>query len=121
VLLRRHGELQLPVEVAVRFDDGSERLLRWQTDGRVVTLDGQEPPLQVLAPRGEQGRWTRLRYVAQARVVEAECDPRRLLALEHDRTNDGLSDRPARPGAALGLAVRTLGWVQQLTTWYGGL
>lgn|GEM_PF-95385 len=121
VLLRRHGEAQLPVEVLVRFDDGSERRLRWELDGRVLATDGGLPPLQPVAPAGQQGRWTRIRFASPAKILSAETDPRHLLAVERDRTNDGLVREPKGPGAALSLSVRLLGWVQQLTSFYGGL
>jgi hypothetical protein len=121
VLLRRHGEAQLPVEVLVRFDDGSERRLRWELDGRVVARDGGLPPLQPVAPAGKQGAWTRIRFASKAKAVSAEVDPAHLLAVEHDRSNDGRVHEPEGPGAALPLSLRLLGWVQQLTTFYGGL
>jgi hypothetical protein len=124
VLLRRHGDAVLPVEVLVRFDDGSARRMRWGTDGVVRATDGGEAPFQTVAPEGTQGRWTKVRFVGKAKVVSAQTDPARRLFLEKDRTNDGLVHEDARAGgagAALPLTVRLLGWVQQLTTFYGGL
>lgn len=124
VLIRRHGDAALPVEVLVRFDDGSARRLRWGSDGVVRATDGGEAPFQTVAPEGTQGRWTKVRFVGKAKAVAAQTDPHRRLFLERDRSNDGLVLEDARsdgPGAALPLTVRLLGWVQQLTTFYGGL
>jgi hypothetical protein len=48
-------------------------------------------------------------------------DPQRRLALEHDRTNDGLVRKPKGPSPVLPLSVRMLGWVEMMTSFTGGL
>jgi hypothetical protein len=122
VLLRRHGDGRLPVEVLVRFEDGSERRVRWELDGSVSAGDKGLPPLQPIAPKGrEQGRWTKIRFAHPAKVASAEVDPRHLLNLEHDRTNDGLVREPEGLSPVLPLSVRLLGWVELMTSFYGGL
>ena len=122
VLLRRFGETRLPVDVRVRFEDGSERRVRWELDGTVSAQDQLPPPLQPVRPKaGEQGRWTKLRFVNRSKVAWAEVDPERKLHLEHDRTNDGLVREPEGPSPVLPLTVRLLGWVEMMTSFYGGL
>jgi hypothetical protein len=121
VVVRRHGDQRLPVDVRVGFEDGKERLVRWELDGRVVALDGEAPPHQPVASRGEQGRWTKIRFVGPSKVAWAEVDPERKLALEHDRTNDGLAREPEGPSPVLPLSVKVLGWVEMMTSFYGGL
>lgn len=121
VTLRRHGDLVLPVDVLVTLEDGRERRLVWEADGRVTSRDGESPPAQPVAPAGTQGRWTRLVFVGAPLVASVEMDPWHRLALEHDRSNDGLVRKPKGPSPGLPLSIRLLGWVEQLTTFYGGL
>ena len=121
VLLRRYGDARLPVEVRVAFEGGTERRVRWEVDGRVTSLDGQPAPLQPIAPGRAQGRWTKIRFVNDTPAIAAETDPRRLLQVERDRTNDGLVPEPEGPNPVLPLSVRLLGWVEMMSSFYGGL
>jgi len=123
VLLRRYGTLApLPVDVLVRFEDGSTRRLCWQPDGALTAADGGEvPPLRVPSS-SEQGRWLGVRFTGGEgrRVVSAEVDPDHRLFQERDRTNDGrraaVGERPS-----VRVAIRALGWVEMTTSFYGGL
>ncbi len=54
------------------------------------------------------------------RVAWAATDPERLVSLEGNRLNDGRRAKPDRR-AADRIAMRALGWVEQVTTFYGGL
>jgi hypothetical protein len=91
VLLRRRGDFVFPVEVEVRFADGSTRLERW---------DGRAP-------------WKRFEYEAQPRVIGARLDPERKVWLDVDWQNNERAARPSRRGPLL-LAARALFWVQSL-------
>lgn len=121
VLLRRLGGCRLPVEVHVTFEGGAQRRVRWEVDGRVTSLDGQPAPLQPVGSGQAQGLWTKVRFVADTPAIAAEVDPRRVLSLERDRTNDGLVKEPQGPSPALPLSVRLLGWVEMMSSFYGGL
>jgi hypothetical protein len=81
VLLRRRGELVIPVEVELRFASGKPRRLAW---------DGQ-------------ARWHRLVVTDRRPVVAAVIDPDEKLALERTRLDNGLRVKAdARPARRLG-------------------
>ncbi len=71
VVVHRAGELVLPVEVKVVFEDGSEKRETW---------DGGKP--------GEP-RWKRFTYETAKPVAYAEVDPEGKLALDVHRWNNG--------------------------------
>ena len=87
----------------------------------MTALDGlpapetRDPP----APAG-QYRWVKIVFRGPFAVDLAETDPDRRVSLEVDRTNDGRRVEPD-PRASWRLAVRTLGFTEMLTTFYGGL
>jgi peptidase M1-like protein len=92
VVIRRRGDVRLPVEVRVEFADGRVVLATW---------DGQD-------------RWTRLRYPA-ARVARAVVDPERKIALDVDPTNNSwVEDKGVASRAASKWALRYLLWLQHL-------
>ena len=121
VVVRRFGGARFPTTVHVRFEDGTERRVRWGLDDRVAPLDAG--PAVVVdgepAARG-QYRWVKLKFHGTSPVEIAETDPLRLVSLEGDRTNDGWRVS-ADPRAAIRYAIRACGWVEQLTSFYGGL
>jgi hypothetical protein len=93
VTLMRLGEVRLPVELRVEFDDGSVKLERW---------DGRE-------------RWTRFRYNGAARVRRAAADPERRLALDVDPSNNvWVEERGDASRAAAKWSARFLFYVQNL-------
>ena len=90
LLLRRRGEAILPVEVELRFDDGTVERRSW---------DGAE-------------RWVRYRFVRAARLVEVELDPDGKLPLDVGILDNGRRlDRDGRAAAHWG--ARILFWTQQ--------
>ena len=97
VVVRRHGEAVFPIEVLVRFEDGSE--LREQWDGR--------------------DRWTRFTYERPARVAAVEVDPREVLALDLNRTNNSWTLNPVARAAGRQWAARWWVWAQDLILTYG--
>ena len=92
VTILRNGEVRLPVELRVEFEDGRVANERW--NGR--------------------DRWYRFRYEG-AKVVRAVVDPGRKIAIDVDPANNEWIDdeRPARR-AATKWAARYLFWLQNL-------
>jgi hypothetical protein len=74
VVVQRLGELPLPVEVHLRFEDGSEQWERW---------DG--------GPRPTDPRWSRITTESKTRLVSAELA---VAPLDQNRLNDSLSVEP---------------------------
>ena len=132
VTVRRFGTGRFPTVLRVFFADGSRRKLRWELDDKVTSLDGgpvveraAAPPMPASESASgaewiSQYRWVKLRFRGPKAVVAATTDGERVLGLEHDRSNDGRRVEPDRR-ASNRLTLRVLGWVQQLTTFYGGL
>ena len=92
VTILRHGEVRLPVELRVEFEDGRVVSERW--NGR--------------------DRWYRFRYEG-AKPVRALVDPGRKIAIDVDPANNEwiADERPARR-AATKWAARYLFWLQNL-------
>lgn len=94
--LRRRGELLYPIDVVVRFEDGSEERLSW-------TLAEQSAH--------PEERLKIIRFYRRAAIERAEVDPQRKLALDEKRINNGLLAKPSmRPVTRLYLTLA--GWVQ---------
>ena len=80
VIVARPGEIVLPVEILVKFEDGVEVRESW--DGRDT--------------------WKRFTYEREARAASAEIDPGGIYAMDLDRTNNSLTlDRNQRAIAPL--------------------
>lgn len=92
LVVRRLGDGVFPVDVRVRFADGSEVRERW--DGR--------------------GAWQLFQYDRPARAVSAEVDPDRVLLLDVARTNNSRTLDPRGPAAATHWARQWMVWVQDL-------
>jgi hypothetical protein len=120
IVVQRLGEARLPVEVALRFEDGTTRLLRWRRDDTLEALDGGPVPPAATPARGRQARWVRMDIVAPTAVELVQVDPHERLALERNRLDDGYR-ATAAPAAAWHVALRALGQVEMTTTFYGGL
>ncbi|HKZ32858.1 MAG TPA: hypothetical protein VJ648_10940, partial [Vicinamibacteria bacterium] len=92
VTILRHGEVRLPVELRVEFEDGRVANERW--NGR--------------------DRWYRFQYEGQ-KAVRAVVDPGRKIAIDVDPSNNEwiANERPARR-AATKWAARYLFWLQNL-------
>lgn len=87
--IRRWGGAVFPVEIRVTFSDGSIAEERW---------DGRE-------------RWTRFRYRDRARVTTVEVDPRRVLVLDVNSTNNSWSSRPQAAAAATKWTAKWMIWL----------
>lgn len=99
VVVHRKGEFVLPVEVEVKFDDGSRLRERW---------DGKD-------------RWTRFSYDKKAKLISAEVDPEHKVWLDVDFFNNSrlasMSSGSARRKIAnywmsfWELVAQALGWL----------
>jgi hypothetical protein len=91
IKVHRNGEMTLPVEVLMVFEKGDTVRQTW---------DGQD-------------RWIRYEFTKPGKLLYAEVDPGRKLALDSDFTNNSKSVEPdGLP--ALSLSVRFLHWFQWL-------
>ncbi|MEM9291286.1 MAG: M1 family aminopeptidase [Acidobacteriota bacterium] len=93
VIVRRRGQGTFPVEVELRFEDGSSLRRSW---------DGQ-------------ARWQRFVEISASPLVAADVDPDRVLLLDLDATNNQHRVEPASRQAAAHWGTRWLLWLQDLT------
>ncbi len=91
VVVERLGAVRVPVDVQVRFDDGSAVHERW---------DGQD-------------RWQRFEYTGEQRVDSAVVDPDRTTPLDADLLNNSRRRTPGTAGITR-LAGRWGFWFQNL-------
>ncbi|MEK7283785.1 MAG: M1 family metallopeptidase [Acidobacteriota bacterium] len=89
VIVRRSGEVVLPVDLVVRFENGEEVRETW--DARAT--------------------WKRFTYEKEAKAVQAILDPRGVYAIDLDRNNNSLTLDP-HASAIAPLALHWLFWVQ---------
>ena len=97
IVARRYGDGVFPVEVQVTYQDGQQS--RWTWDGR--------------------DRWKVFQTDGPARAVSVEVDPRRVLLLDVNRTNNSASLSPAGPRAARKWSLVWLVWLQDQMLTYG--
>lgn len=97
VVVRRFGEGVFPVEVVTTFDDGYSATEQWT---------GAEP-------------WTAYEYVRAARAASVTVDPRHVLLLDVNRTNNTMTMAPRAREAATAWSLRWLVWLQDLLLTYG--
>ena len=100
VLVRRLGEVRIPVEILVVFEDGSEILENW---------DGEY-------------RWKKFQYSGPQRIARAVVDPEFKLVIDVDRTNNSMMQKPNKL-APLKWTSRWLIWLQhamEFFTIFGG-
>jgi hypothetical protein len=97
VVVRRHGEAVFPVEVVIRFEDGTTTTEQW---------DGRE-------------RRAIFQYERAARATSAVVDPRRVLVLDVNYANNSRTLAPAASKAGTKWALIWMLWLQQLMLSYG--
>ena len=97
VVVQRLGEAVFPVDVLVRFADGSTARERW--DGR--------------------DRWKLFTYDRPAAAASAEVDPTHVLVLDVNRTNNSRTLTPQASKASRQWAGRWWVWLQDLVITYG--
>jgi hypothetical protein len=94
------GEVKIPVEVLVVFEDGTEIREHWEGDYR----------------------WKKFRYSSPNRLKRAEVDPDFKLVIDVNRTNNSMMRKPNKV-APLKWASRWLIWLQhamEFFTLFGG-
>ena len=108
VTVHRIGDFILPVEVEVRFSDGTRVLEHW------VPGNTNEPG----AP-GENTRWHTFHYTGTAHPVSAEIDPSHAMPLDVDEFNNSRTVAANRtPATKLGvLWMSTLQSAGQFASW----
>ena len=100
VLVRRLGEVKIPVEILVVFEDGSEIRESWDGDYR----------------------WKKFQYSNPNRIAKAVVDPEFKLVIDVDRTNNSMTRKPNKV-APYKWASRWLIWLQhtlEFFTVFGG-
>lgn len=90
--IKRWGEGLFPVEIRVTFEDGTVAQEKW---------DGKD-------------RWTRFRYERPSPVRSVEVDPRHLLVLDLNWTNNSWTSRPGGEAGALKWTAKWMVWLQHL-------
>jgi len=97
VVVRRYGEAIFPLDLEVRFEDGSRLRERW--DGR--------------------DRWKAFTFERPSKATSAVVDPDRVLLLDVNTTNNSATLGPAARAAATKWSLAWLVWVQDLLMTYG--
>jgi hypothetical protein len=116
VVARRVGEAYFPVDLLVRFDDGS-RITAKATgvrDGAIqYQLESSKDGRQWTDawPLGE--RWKRFRFTTPSKLLSAEVDPERKALLDANLTNNARAGESGF-GAALRWSADALFWLQNL-------
>ncbi|MBX2817212.1 MAG: M1 family metallopeptidase [Saprospiraceae bacterium] len=92
IRLERRGDLSIPVEVAVKFEDGVDQLLVW---------DGQEQAHE-------------MHLSGPHRILSVEIDPHRKNQMDINFNNNSFAARPGKLGRAK-YAGKLAFWFQQIT------
>ena len=98
MVVRRHGEATFPVEVVTTFEGGA------QGDGAMGRTG---------SPRRSSST------SARKRATSAAVDPRRVLLLDANYTNNSRTLAPQSGEASLKWALSWMVWLQQLMLSYG--
>ncbi len=94
----RLGDMKLPVEVLVHFDNGREKLIRWD---------------------GQSGMKT-IKLSQSARVLWAKADPAQKLYVDKNLNNNSFTLEPTSAPAGR-YAVKLMFWIQNLMQWLAWL
>jgi aminopeptidase N len=96
VVVRRHGEAIFPVDVLVTFKNGEQVTEHWS---------GRE-------------RWKLYAYDRGAQALSAQIDPKRVLLLDVNYTNNSRTLAPHGPEAATKWSLKWAVWLQDcLLSW----
>ncbi len=91
ILVSRLGEVRMPVEILVRFEDGKELRERW---------DGE-------------ARWKEFRYSGRSKAIWAKVDPDQVLAIDVNLNNNTYSLKPSK-AAVTKYTLKFFFWIQNL-------
>ncbi|MBI5729699.1 MAG: M1 family metallopeptidase [Ignavibacteriales bacterium] len=89
VVIHRLGEVKLPVEVLIHFDDGKEILEKW--DGQTRTYE--------------------FKYEGKSKIVWAKIDPNNKIPLDINIVNNSLTAKP-ESGIFIKYATKVLFWLE---------
>ncbi len=92
VVIRRWGEGIFPVEIVITFDSGQVVEEKWQG----------------------AGRWIAYRYAGPEEIRTVQVDPKRILALDVNLTNNSWSHHSSASFAARKWALKWMIWLQNL-------
>ena len=97
VTVRRKGDFIFPVDLVVKFDDGSTATEHW---------DGQD-------------RWMRYRYDRKAQITSAQIDPQNQIMLDRNLFNNSYNDQSDATAVHKfrNLWVFASEWLSQLLAW----
>jgi hypothetical protein len=99
VWVQRKGDFAMPIDVEIKFSDGSEVREHWKGDSR----------------------WTQFTYQKKAKVESAEIDPDHNVMIDRNNLNNSYSEQ-ANAKAAHKLAnywMFATQWVSQALAWWG--
>ena len=96
VVAQRFGEATFPIEVVTAFENGEQAIERWDGSGRRMMFT----------------------YDRRSRATHAQIDPRRVLLLDVNYTNNSRTVDQHADEATLGLALTWMVWLQDLMLTY---
>ena len=99
VVARRYGEATFPIDVVTKFADGSEKTEHW---------DGVERRAMYV-------------YEGRSRARAAQVDPKRVLLLDVNYTNNSRTLEPRASEASLKWSLKWMAWLQDLLLTYASL
>ncbi len=102
ILLRRKGELCLPLPWKVRYEDGTEEMYEWKREEQIASA------------------WYRWSFQSPRRVDAVILDPERRYYIDLDMSNNQWV-RETSTLPALRWSASVLNQVQHLLHWYGGI
>jgi hypothetical protein len=97
IVVRRYGEGVFPVEIVTEFANGERITEHW---------DGVS-------------RWTMFKYEREARATRTYVDPKRVLLLDTNYTNNSRTLSPLAQSAATKWSLTWLIWLQDVLLTYG--
>lgn len=97
VVAQRLGEATFPVDVVTTFRDGSQATEQWEGSARRVTFTYDRP----------------------SQAVSVQVDPKRVLLLDINYTNNSRTLEPRGDEASLKWALKWMVWMQDLMVTYG--
>ncbi len=119
VVVRRRGEVRLPMSLALEFEGGASQTMSLQDldfeGGRTETaplLDGGKDR------RPWRGRWKRIEITGERRLISATVDPGNRVAIDVNRLNNARRVDPNGLAAAH-WGVRWVFWLQQVLAMAG--
>jgi hypothetical protein len=113
VIVRRRGEVTLPVSLRLEYEGGTNQTLELvEREGAGASVEQAGVLADARAGEPWRGRFKRLELTSERRLVSASVDPEHHLTLDVNRLNN--ARRASRMGAAARWGSRFGFWLQQL-------